>query len=85
MDVKIKEQKQKGQLMIEMILIMFIFLGITLFIQKTFSSQQVLSKLIESPWSKLAGFMEAGVWASPKDARASHPQANPTAREGDTN
>lgn len=68
-----KIKNQKGQFVIEAVLIMVLLMGLLTFFVKTFREQQLLAKLVESPWEYTSGMIEGGVWAPPAEAKTKYP------------
>ncbi|HPI40619.1 MAG TPA: hypothetical protein PLJ21_07425 [Pseudobdellovibrionaceae bacterium] len=64
---------QKGQFVIESILLAVLTLGIFMFVTKQLQESQFLSRLISEPWGYIAGMSEAGVWETPDKAKSMHP------------
>jgi hypothetical protein len=67
------ETNQKGQMTIEMVLIVVLLTGIAMTISKSMRSNNVMSTLIEGPWLPIRGMIEDGVWMKPADAKLHHP------------
>jgi hypothetical protein len=59
---------QKGQFLVESILLMVVFLGIFIAGTKSLRENHFLSNLIERPWAQVQGMIECGVWGPPKTA-----------------
>ena len=64
---------QKGQITIEAVLILAIFVSIVYAGSNVFNSQQVLSKLVEGPWSHISGMIENAQWGPPQTGQSKHP------------
>lgn len=72
-----KVLNSRGQFAIEAILLLMVTVGLFVAATNQLRERQVLAKLVEGPWKKVAGMIETGVWEDPKTARAKHPnQAN---------
>jgi hypothetical protein len=66
--------KQKGQVIIEAVLLIVIMLGLWVSLSKTFIEGKYMKKLMqEGPWPRLSGMIEAGVWESSSRAKRLHP------------
>lgn len=63
----------KGQFVIEMVLLMIVSVGLFVAGTKKLRDGKVMSKLIGDSWPAIAGMIESGVWAEPEKARADHP------------
>ena len=79
MDMK-KQSKNRGQMTVEMVLILTIFIGLTYQVQRElFSSddpeKNTFYKFITKPWKSIAVMMESGVWGTTgrEDGRLDHP------------
>lgn len=64
---------QRGQFVIEAVLLMTLFMGLLILGVRTFREGKVLPSLVEAPWGKTAGMIEAGSWLPVNDARTRHP------------
>ena len=64
---------QKGQMALEMILIMVLLTGFTMFVTSQFKSNEILAGILSKPWRSIAGMIENGDWKDPKDSMNSHP------------
>lgn len=73
MSPKINLKNQRGQFVIESVLLAVITLGLFMFITKQIQQSQFLAKLVGEPWGYIAGMAESGVWETPDKAKASHP------------
>lgn len=70
-------RSQRGQQVVEAILILVVFMGITTLVTSYFNRDEFLKKLIQTPFVNLAGMMQNGVWASRDTGAAQHPSAHP--------
>lgn len=68
-----KKLNNKGQVVIEYILLMVLAVGGITFLANTFRESQTIAKLVDGPWQKMAGMIECGVWEARKDACTKHP------------
>ncbi len=66
-------KNERGQGVIEAVLIMVILFSIAYFVLNQFESKNHLQSLVKSPWKKTAGMIESGVWVEPNRARSMHP------------
>ena len=64
---------QKGQFLIEGVLLMVLMTGMMLAFVKIMREGKVLQKIVETPWEKTSGMIEAGTWAPPAEARTKAP------------
>ncbi|MFZ4403609.1 MAG: hypothetical protein ACOYOK_05850 [Pseudobdellovibrionaceae bacterium] len=64
---------KSGQFVIEGILLMTVTVSLLIFASRQVRDQQMIAKLVGTPWGKLSGMIEAGVWDAPSAARKKHP------------
>lgn len=64
---------EKGQFVIEAVLLMIVMLGILIGSVNALRDSKFLAKLVSGPWERVSGMMESGVWKPAKDARQAHP------------
>jgi hypothetical protein len=62
-----------GQVLIEAILIMTLFLAVGAFVAKQVRDRQLLAQLAVGPWSQLTGMIENGVWGGAQRTKLQHP------------
>lgn len=62
-----------GQLTLEAVLILTIFVSVILAGSRTLRDKKILSSLVESPWAYVSGMIENGMWMPPAQGRAKHP------------
>ena len=67
---------QKGQLIVEAVLIIVMLMGFTFMVANYFKNSEVLRQLITGPWANLSGMLQNGVWAEPAKGAISHPNAH---------
>lgn len=63
----------KGQFVIEAILLIVVLLGVFMLTTRTLREQKVFQKLIAGNWPKISGMAENGVWEDPSTGRKKHP------------
>ncbi|AFX99818.1 hypothetical protein [Bdellovibrio bacteriovorus] len=63
----------KGQFLVESVLLMTFMVGALIWATGQLRENKYLAKLISSPWQKVSGMIESGVWDTPENARAKHP------------
>ena len=64
--------QRTGQVTVELILILVIFVGITTLIKSLMGG--VAKDLIQAPWQQISGMIESGNWEKTKDkAKQGHP------------
>lgn len=78
MKAKKRPSNQKGQFVIEAVLLMVISLMLFLGLMKSFKDKQILENILVKPWDKIAGMIENGAWGSAQNTRSKHPH-NPDA------
>ncbi len=67
-------RNQRGQFIVEGILLMVVLLGVLTLMTTKIRELGVVTKMVTGPWAKIAGMTENGVWAEPSDAsRKQHP------------
>lgn len=69
--MKLKEQS--GQMIVESILIMTMLVGFAFVITSYFRSNEVVARLVSSPWTNLSGVIQNGTWAPPQQNMQMHP------------
>ncbi len=68
--------KQSGQITVEAVLVLTILVSTVFVATRTISDQQFLSRMVERPWSYLAGMIENGMWVPAVAGRGRHPNHN---------
>lgn len=71
--LKSKFKDQKGQFLIEGILLMTIMLSLLLFGVKTMREKKVIASMVEGPWNYSGGMIECGIWGTSKKVCGRHP------------
>jgi hypothetical protein len=66
-------KNQRGQMTVEAVLLLVIFVGIFLVTQRIFKEKNYLSQIVSGPWSYMRGMVESGVWMEAEAARSKHP------------
>lgn len=66
-------RNNKGQFLIETVLLMVLTLGLFMSASNFLREKKVLAKMIGGPWVKVSGMIEAGNWEAPEQARTKHP------------
>ncbi|MDG0814825.1 TadE/TadG family type IV pilus assembly protein [Bdellovibrio svalbardensis] len=61
-------QNQRGQFVIEAVLLMVVMLGVFIASMNTLREGKYLANLIERPWAEVQGMLECGVWGPPSKA-----------------
>jgi hypothetical protein len=67
---------EKGQSVIEAILLAVVLLGITMFVSNFFKKEELIKKIISGPWQNLAGMIQNGVWAQRSASMQVHPNVH---------
>ncbi len=65
--------RESGQMTIEMLCLISIFLMVSLAVQRAAIGQGWVKNLIEGPWLHTQGMIENGIWGKPDATRADHP------------
>ena len=73
MKLQNKMQNQKGQMVVEYVLLLVLSMGLVLLVSKLFQKSEFASMLITKPFEKVAGMVENGTWGTPEATRAAHP------------
>lgn len=68
-----KLRSQRGQVIIEAVLLLTLGLFLWHGFSKYVSNSGWFSKMINGPWEQMAGMIEFGVWETPRKAKAMHP------------
>jgi len=76
-------KSQSGQMILEAILLMTLFLGIATLIKREVGDKNIIGAMVAGPWNQVSGMMSNGVWKSETQGRSLHPQGNIVSREGD--
>ena len=66
-------KNQKGQMTIEAVLILTLMVSLIFVITKGIKQRQYFTKLVEKPWSYVAGMIENAYWAPVARGREKHP------------
>ena len=53
---------QKGQMILEAVLLMTVFIGIVAAVASYFKSSEVFAQIVQGPWKNLNGMFQNGVW-----------------------
>lgn len=67
------KNRNSGQITVEAVLILSLFASIIFAGSRALRDGQILSSLVESPWSYVAGMIENGIWAPVELGRGQHP------------
>lgn len=66
-------KNRKGQMTVEAVLILTIMVALAISVKGLLQKNQILSTLVDKPWSYLTGMIENGVWMPRDQARLKHP------------
>ena len=67
-------KNQKGQMTIEMVLILVVLITMSYFVLKKFDEEiEPVTNFVVAPWVTVKGMMESGIWLEADAARAEHP------------
>jgi hypothetical protein len=64
---------QKGQLVIEMVLLLTVLVSLISFVSKGLIEKKYLQNLVQKPFEVLQGMAENGSWGSPNNTKSLHP------------
>lgn len=73
-------RNQRGQVIIEYILMMVVMLTLSFMIQKFLKSSEFIQKLSIQPWGRLDGMIQCGVW-KPCGVETKAPGMHPNTKE----
>jgi hypothetical protein len=65
--------KNSGQILVESILIMAVFLAAAALIAKQIRDRGMMAQLAVGPWSQLTGMIENGTWGGAERTKLQHP------------
>lgn len=65
--------RRSGQITVEAVLVLAILMSAVFAVSNTIKSGQYLSKLVERPWSHMAGMIENGIWMPAAAGKSKHP------------
>ena len=68
---------QRGQLVIEAVFLMIVFLGIVALAAATLKKSEYIAHIVQGPWVNLSGMFQNGMWASPAAGQPFHPSTHP--------
>lgn len=75
-----KIQNQRGQAVVEGVLLMVVILGLMTLMLKFFQGNAdgpVVQQLTQGPWSRLSGMIQCGVWEPCGIGNTANPEKNP--------
>jgi len=78
------KKKQKGQFLIEYVLLAVFVVGIYSLLKSQLGDQSFLSQVFSNSWSSVAKMMEDGSWDPTRDTNDVHPLSTNQSRIGDT-
>jgi hypothetical protein len=64
---------QRGQFMIEGLLIMVVFMGLVAIVASFFKKNEIFENLVKAPWTSLAGMLQNGEWLATAQSQTMHP------------
>jgi hypothetical protein len=64
---------QGGQMIVETILILALFLAVGTFVAGQFKQNELFAQMVSAPWRNLAGLLQNGVWRPPEAGMQDHP------------
>lgn len=76
MSASVQLKNQKGQAVTEAVLLMVLFMGVTLLVANFMKDEEVLKRLVQSPFQHIAGMLQNGVWAPHQTSAAIHPNSH---------
>ncbi|MBX7232084.1 MAG: hypothetical protein K1X29_08365 [Bdellovibrionales bacterium] len=63
----------QGQAVTEAVLILVIFLLVGTLVSNQFKQNQLINEIVSSPWQRVSGMLQNGVWMSPSSGAPFHP------------
>lgn len=66
-------RNERGQFIVEAVLLITLFVGITLFVSQQFTQNNYLSTIVSSPWKSLSGLLQNGEWMPVQASMSLHP------------
>jgi hypothetical protein len=66
-------RNQKGQMTIEAVLLLVIFVAMFKMVQQSIKDKNFLSNMVSGPWTYVQGMIQNGVWAPGDAGAATHP------------
>lgn len=69
-------KNQRGQILIEAVLLMVLLLGISTLIGRELRQREFFQTLVTGPWARLQGMVECGVWEPCVGQPGMHPNSN---------
>lgn len=69
-------RNSRGQMILEAVLLMTIFLAITAAIAASLKKNEAVTRLVQGPWQNLSGLLQNGVWQPPKTSQPMHPSVH---------
>ncbi len=63
----------RGQMTVEAVLLLVIFVAVFTFTHKEISKRKWLNQIVAGPWSYMAGMIENGVWMPAEGSKTYHP------------
>lgn len=66
-------KNNKGQLVIEAVLIMTVAIGLLMAASKIFREKKFLAQVTSKPWEVVDGMVETGVWGERNSVKSKHP------------
>lgn len=71
--MKPDKNSQRGQTLIEAVLLMVVMVMVWYMIQSGLSEMRFVQTVVQGPWTNMQGLIESGVPAPAAQARAQHP------------
>ena len=80
----INEKSQRGQFLLEYILIGILVVSVYTVIKRQVDDRNLIADLFAGPWASVAKMMEDGTWRVSQGEDQVHPLATNQSRRGDT-
>ncbi len=72
---KNKVKNQKGQVLIEAVLLLTLVVGMWSVFTKFAKQKKWFDSLVNGPWQTMSGMIETGVWDPPQKSKSKHPNS----------
>lgn len=70
---KSKVKNQKGQVLVEAVLLLTLVVGMWSVFSKFAKQKKWFDSLVNGPWQTMSGMIETGVWLPPQQSKPKHP------------
>ena len=74
--MKPKLNNQGGQMIIEAVLIIVLFVSFSALVANYFKKNELVRQMISGPWENLAGMLQNGIWSPAATGATIHPNSH---------